>query len=148
MENLRFALSRRQRRRTEIPAAIMTVLLCGLPWLADWHLGLFLSAIWLIPALCIFPRDLYGSTELTESGLRLRTPYRHRLIPWDQITGFTAHETDLKGGPRKTVLAHRTSGRPLPLPGLRVQRSQSTELHSFAVRLGTIQDYQRWISAR
>lgn len=147
MENRRFALSRRQRRRTEIPAAIVTVLLCGLPWLADWRLGLFVSAIWLIPVLCVAPPDLYGSTELTESGLRLRTPYRRRLIPWEQITAVTARETDTKGGPRKTVLAHRTTGRPLQLPGLRAYRSERTEWDTFAVRLGEIHDYQRRIGA-
>ncbi|MER7849445.1 PH domain-containing protein [Kitasatospora sp. NPDC096077] len=143
METRRFTLSRAQRRRTEIPVAVMTVLLCGLPWLASWQLAAFLSAIWLPPVLCTVPQDLYGSTELSGRGLHLRTPYRRRFLPWAEITEVTMRERDGKGGPRRQLLAHRATGRPVTLPGLRAFRSEPAEWQEVDVRHRTILDHRR-----
>ncbi|MFD8703371.1 hypothetical protein ACFV1W_12190 [Kitasatospora sp. NPDC059648] len=143
MEPLRFALSRAQRRRTEIPAAILTVLLCVLPWLADWRLGTFLSAIWLPALLCSVPQDLYGSTELTPHGMCLRTPWRRRVLPWSEVTDVTLRESDGKGGPRRHVLAHRAAGRPIVLPGLRAYRREEVEWQDVQTRFHMIVDYRR-----
>ena len=143
VETRRFTLSRRQRRRTEIPVVIVTVLLCGLPCLADWRLALFLSAIWLTPVLCVVPPGLYGSTELTAHGLRLRTPYRRRFVPWHQITDITIRERDGKGGPRKYAVAHRVTGRPVVLPGLCAYRGDRPEWDDLDIRVNVLRDYRR-----
>lgn len=138
MVTRRFTLSRHQRRRTEIPVAIVTVVLCGLPWLADWRLAVFLTVVWLLPVLCTVPPALYGSTEVTGEGLRLRTPYRRRFLAWEQITDITVRESDGKGGTRKHAVAHRATGRPIVLPGLRAYRAEGEEWRDFDRRVNTL----------
>ncbi|MER7754491.1 PH domain-containing protein [Kitasatospora sp. NPDC097643] len=144
METFGFTLSRHQRRRTEVPAAVMTVVLLGPPWFLHWQLGVLLAGLWLPPVL-VTAAALYGSTGLTPHGLHLRGPVRHRFVPWEQVTAVTAERRTVKGGPCKVALAHRAAARPLPLPGLRAYESERVEWQDFEVRPHTVRT--RWRSA-
>jgi hypothetical protein len=59
-----------------------------------------------------------GVTRLTPDGLRLQSLVTRRLIPWAEVVSFEERRRSNRGGPYWDVRVHRTSGRPLAMPGL------------------------------
>ncbi|OIV39407.1 hypothetical protein BIV57_00770 [Mangrovactinospora gilvigrisea] len=116
-------------------------MVCGGPWFLNWVLGAFLTVLWVACVLCVYVPDLYGTTELTEQGLRLRTPYRRRLIRWAEVTGIVEQESDGKGGIRKVVVAQRVDRKPVVLPATRSFQSDRARWEDFDRRFRDIYIY-------
>ncbi|MFE6774581.1 hypothetical protein [Streptomyces sp. NPDC057702] len=128
METARISLPRDQRRSLLLGLAVTTLLLGLFAWYVlprAYATGpdsglvatVVLAGIWLPTAFYTLNRA-YGATVLTAGGVRFRTAVSRRTIPWHQVTRFEARERSGRGAVRWWVIrAHRSTGRPLVLPG-------------------------------
>jgi hypothetical protein len=81
-----------------------------------WAIGV--AAVWLF-LLATMINQARGKTRLTPRGLRLESYVKRRTVPWADVIKFEERRrTTPRGGTHWDVRVHRTSGRPLTMPGL------------------------------
>jgi len=72
----------------------------------------------LLPWVVYGVNRMLGTTVLSSAGMRFSTFGSRRLIPWDQITKIEVRPQGGRGKSGQEVRAHRSSGRPLVIPGV------------------------------